>query len=156
MNVGTASIAGPTHDTMLPSQTQSSQPVNADVKFSKFRKIMETFILRVFIFACISHISSGYCVLEQKTLICTNEFEFDGLYSHVIELQLVNSFISRHSLQSKFANLEIITVLGSYSHEQCSVLANLGYQVYGCSGNLLHHSTDAIVNNEQCEADLLP
>ena len=66
-------------------------------------------------------------------MVCTSEFVFEGLFTDIEVLKLIDCFISPDKLASKFPNLKHITIRGIYRREQCALLGNTAYRTTGCS-----------------------
>ena len=75
------------------------------------------------------------CIQESdRTLLCTNEFIFYGIYPRITTLKLNGCFIARKDLQSVFPALEnVYVVVGSMRKDQCKALEDTKYEVYGCN-----------------------
>lgn len=71
--------------------------------------------------------------MTKKTLRCTNEFIFDGIYLRTETLELNGGFIAQTGLLRKFPNLRVVRVFASsFQTDQCNALKDSSYLIVGC------------------------
>lgn len=75
--------------------------------------------------------------IDQHELWCSDEFRFEGIYPRVTILKLRNSYIAQRRIVERFPNLQEVHVTGIYRTDECRVLRNSSYTLYGCAGRFL-------------------
>lgn len=69
-------------------------------------------------------------------LTCVNERLFNQQWPSVTTLRLIESYIDKARLKTRFPKIDKVFIVGSNRQLQCAELANIGINLQNCEGKL--------------------